>query len=246
MLFGRETDADPLRGALTFWDVISQIKGDHLHVEIMTPHQSHYYQQKNDRKTGSSISPHDSGQPRPISFLTVPPGSAFTFHVQCDRALLHHTAPDLLKDGKWKALLTAAFEHAFAWCGFGAKTAVGYGSMQEDETKRAKRERKRHETQEAKRRSSMSADDLAYEEHHPEIKKFEDRFTQTSTASYQAGGPFDSQRNDFVKAAQSWQDIRSRHEAGNLLERTLSWGMPGKKESKQRLKEAVTQLKGVS
>jgi len=29
-------------------------------------------------------------------------------------------------------LLTAAFTHAFAWLGFGAKTAVGYGAMEED------------------------------------------------------------------------------------------------------------------
>jgi CRISPR-associated protein Cmr6 len=29
----------------------------------------------------------------------------------------------------WKALLQSAFEHAFQWLGFGAKTAVGYGAM---------------------------------------------------------------------------------------------------------------------
>jgi CRISPR-associated protein Cmr6 len=126
---GLEEDSGHQRGAITFWDVIPQIKGDSLQVEIMTPHQSHYYQQKNDRKTGSSTSPHDSGQPTPISFLTVPTGSAFTFHVQCNPPLLQNTAPDLLENEKWKRLLTAAFEHAFAWCGFGAKTAVGYGAM---------------------------------------------------------------------------------------------------------------------
>jgi CRISPR-associated protein Cmr6 len=78
-LFGLETDngdTQHTRGALTFWDVIPQIKGDGLMVEIMTPHQKHYYQ--------DGQSPHDSGQPTPISFLTVPPGSGFAFHVQCD------------------------------------------------------------------------------------------------------------------------------------------------------------------
>jgi CRISPR-associated protein Cmr6 len=38
-------------------------------------------------------------------------------------------APDLAEGNCWQQLLRAAFEHAFAWLGFGAKTAVGYGSM---------------------------------------------------------------------------------------------------------------------
>lgn len=75
ILFGREPpvgDSVLVRGGLTFWDIIPQIKGDSLMVEIMTPHQSYYYQQKRERKAGDSETPHDSGQPNPISFLTVP------------------------------------------------------------------------------------------------------------------------------------------------------------------------------
>jgi CRISPR-associated protein Cmr6 len=128
VLFGRETPAgesEHVRGALTFWDVIPQIAGGSLAVEIMTPHQTHYYQ-KGDV-------PHESGQPNPISFLTVPPGSRFVFHVQCDRMLLGRLAPDLVAAARWKALLDAAFRHAFEWLGFGAKTAVGYGQMKPDE-----------------------------------------------------------------------------------------------------------------
>ncbi|MCX7628203.1 MAG: type III-B CRISPR module RAMP protein Cmr6 [Methylophilaceae bacterium] len=139
VLFGRESadgETEHVRGALTFWDVIPEIKGDSLMIEIMTPHQSHYYQQKSDKKSGNSISPHDSGQPNPISFLTVPPGSNFTFHVVCDTAHLARLAPDLLEtdttSGKprWQMLIFAAFEHAFSWLGFGAKTAGGYGAME--------------------------------------------------------------------------------------------------------------------
>lgn len=131
-LFGMESVSggnEHLRGALTFWDVIPQIKGDALAVDIMTPHQSHYYQQEHDRKAGDSTSPHDSGQPNPISFLTVPAGSGFSFHVTCDLAHLENLAPDLAANERWKMVLTAAFEHAFQWLGFGAKTAVGYGAM---------------------------------------------------------------------------------------------------------------------
>lgn len=144
ILFGRETDdgdSNHLRGALTFWDVIPQIKGDHLTVEIMTPHQGHYYR--------GEQTPHDSGQLIPISFLAVPPGSGFTFHVQCDTALLAQHAPELAANAGWQTLLQAAFEHAFSWLGFGAKTAVGYGAMVSEYARRkqAEREAERREAQ---------------------------------------------------------------------------------------------------
>ncbi len=129
ILFGRESgggETDHFRGTLVFWDVIPQIKGNSLMVEIMTPHQGHYYQEK---AFMGSASPHESGQPNPISFLTVPPGSGFVFHVQCDLARLSRLVPDLAAADRWKTLLDAAFNHAFDWLGFGAKTAVGYGQM---------------------------------------------------------------------------------------------------------------------
>lgn len=137
VLFGREAldGENHLRGVLSFWDVIPQIEGNSLMVEIMTPHQSHYYQQKD---TAGSTNPHDSGSPNPISFLTVPPKSQFAFHVVCDSARLAHLAPDLANNDRWKALLTEAFEHAFAWLGFGAKTSVGYGAMDRDTGAEAK------------------------------------------------------------------------------------------------------------
>lgn len=124
VLFGREGedgDTDHVRGALTFWDVYPQLKGHALQVEVMTPHQTHYYQHNQ--------TPHESGSPNPINFLTVPPGSGFAFHVQCDRPFLARLAPDLAQDSRWKTLMEAAFAHAFSWLGFGAKTAVGYGAM---------------------------------------------------------------------------------------------------------------------
>lgn len=133
ILFGLESkdgDTDHLRGVLNFWDVIPQVRGDSFMVEIMTPHQSHYYQWKKDQHGNPiEVAPHDSGQPNPISFLTVPPGSRFTFHVVCDLAQLRRLAPELAENGRWRTLLQAAFQHAFTWLGFGAKTAVGYGAM---------------------------------------------------------------------------------------------------------------------
>jgi len=147
LLFGLESEGhgkEHFRGVLTFWDVIPEIKGDKLMVEIMTPHQTHYYQKGQP--------PHDSGMPTPIQFLTVPPGSSFHFHVTCDTLRLQRIAPDLLTEAdgapRWKALLTEAFQHAFDWLGFGAKTAVGYGAMETDEDARLKQEQARQEARE--------------------------------------------------------------------------------------------------
>lgn len=109
------------RGVLDFWDVFPQTPRqgpyrDKLTVEIMTPHYSKYYQ--------GEQSPHDAGQPNPISFLAVPAGSAFDFHVVCHSAYLPETLGE-----RWRPMLGAIFAHAFDWLGFGAKTAVGYGAM---------------------------------------------------------------------------------------------------------------------
>lgn len=129
-LFGSD---DPLvRGALTFWDVIPTLPCNKMRVDVMTPHQNHYYQE--------GRTPHDSGQPIPIPFLTVPPKAEFRFIVTCEEKYLRHAGVNL---ENWKELLAVAFAHAFDWLGFGAKTAVGYGAMtrvapRDEELERAK------------------------------------------------------------------------------------------------------------
>ena len=157
-LFGRETksgDSETARnrGALMFWDVIPEPAGNTLRVEIMTPHYGDYYQ--------GNATPHDSGQPNPIPFLAIPPGSSFTFHVQCNPALL----PKALRDS-WKILLEAAFRHAFDWLGFGAKTAVGYGqfpitAIDEAKIQRELEIRQRHEAEAVKRAELERQKELA-------------------------------------------------------------------------------------
>ena len=79
--------------------------------------------------------PHDAGQPTPVSFLALPAGSVFDFHIICNEGRL----PTSLA-GRWTGLLDAAATHAFDWLGFGAKTAVGYGAMSESGASRAKRQ----------------------------------------------------------------------------------------------------------
>ncbi len=118
-LFGPEKidkPEDTRRGALEFWDVFPSPTGGKLVVEIMTPHFGKYYQ--------GDETPHDSGAPVPVCFLAVPAKSQFDFHVVCQPDRL----PPSLQDA-WRKLLDRAFQHAFEWVGFGAKTSVGYGAM---------------------------------------------------------------------------------------------------------------------
>jgi CRISPR-associated protein Cmr6 len=146
-LFGLESEdrsKEHSRGALTFWDALPNPAKGSLGMEVMTPHYGDYYK-------GESL-PHDAGQPNPIVFLVVPPGSEFTFHITCDAARLPQ---DLT--ASWQTLMRAALEHAFEWLGFGAKTAVGYGAMAIDEAAMAQAEKERDErSAEAERRRAAA------------------------------------------------------------------------------------------
>lgn len=206
VLFGRETpdgDGDHVRGALSFWDALPQIPGDTLAMDIMTPHQSHYYQKRQDRKSGDSTSPHDSGAPNPISFLTLPPGTGFAFHVVCDQAHLERLAPDLAHDLRWQTLLTAAFEHAFEWLGFGAKTAVGYGAMQVNERARQQRAQAQAEAAKAQHMASLSPAQQLIEAFVAELRTKHEQFPSYKEKPNAA---FHNQARALAKAAHEGTD----------------------------------------
>jgi CRISPR-associated protein Cmr6 len=134
------------RGLLSVWDALPSPNNGNLAMEVMTPHYGDYYQ--------NSGTPHDSGQPVPIVFLVVPAGSRFSFHLRCDTERL----PEGLRD-TWQNLVGTVFEHAFDWLGFGAKTAVGYGSMKRDleaEQNRQAEEDARKQATEQKRQREES------------------------------------------------------------------------------------------
>ena len=74
-----------------------------------------------------------------------------------EQLLLRRTAPELMQNDKWKELLISAFEHAFTWCGFGAKTSVGYGAMREDPQKKMQRQKEEQARLEELRRQEEAA-----------------------------------------------------------------------------------------
>lgn len=242
---GKDGETELQRGALMFWDVIPQIEGDTLRVEVMTPHQTHYYQ-NND-------SPHESGQPNPINFLTVPPGSRFAFHVQCDLPFLTRLAPELACEDHWQSLLAAAFMHAFQWLGFGAKTAVGYGAMRVDEAARQQRVRQA-EAQRAQAAAQERQQRLA--QMNPEQREAEAALAWLATFraqleherrlnKYKAGSSFDQARAEILRLALALQNDALRREAAQALRESYKFtDWPGKKERKQEVKQWLTQLDG--
>jgi CRISPR-associated protein Cmr6 len=254
-LFGLEAEPggeNHQRGALSFWDVLPQVPDEGLQVEVMTPHQSHYYQQRVDAKSGGSSSPHDSGQPIPINFLTVPPGARFVFHVQCDQPFLARLDPAWAADRHWQTLLLSAFNHAFQWLGFGAKTAVGYGAMSEDPAAAKRREAiaeaSRLQREEAARQAAlaaMSPEDAAWAEAQPVLEQFRVEFEKARAAgAYNPGGPFNVSRQAFMKRALAWTEARSRVAAGQALadSATKAWGRPSNKDRWAELQAAINVL----
>ncbi len=242
---GNDADAELQRGALMFWDVIPQIDGDALQVEVMTPHQSHYYQ--------NGQTPHESGQPNPINFLTVPPRSKFAFHVQCDLPFLARIAPELAHEGRWQQLLTAALTHAFQWLGFGAKTAVGYGAMREDEAAHRLREQQTRAQRDAvaTRAHELRLSQLSPEQREAEgaaawVADFRSLLDAERAANrYKPGSAFDQQRNDFLKRALALQGAAVRADCARALRESYKFTeWPGKKERRQEVKQWLTQLDG--
>ncbi len=110
-----------VRGSLCFWDVIPKPRDGRLQVDIMNPHHGDYYQNGNP--------PGDWEDPNPIFFLSIPAGSEFRFVARLEPIV---SLPASIRGALWRDMLKNAFDPAFEWLGFGAKTSLGYGRMRED------------------------------------------------------------------------------------------------------------------
>jgi CRISPR-associated protein Cmr6 len=214
-------DALRNRGALMFWDVIPEPAGNTLRMEIMTPHYGDYYQGR--------TTPHDSGQPNPIPFLAVPPGSSFTFHVQCNPALL----PKTLRDS-WQVFLEAAFRHAFDWLGFGAKTAVGYGQFPSDALEKARAEREAA----VQRRQGEAAKEGAEAERRAKLAAMSplDRTVEEVVAAAPQGQPrYKAILNELKKGRWSGDEARQVAESiRGLMTQAGAWRVKSEKKKPEK------------
>jgi CRISPR-associated protein Cmr6 len=253
VLFGKQSsdgETEHVRGALRFWDVFPQVPGTHLDVEVMTAHQSHYLQ--------GTDTPHESGQPNPINFLTVPPGAGFHFHVQCDQPFLTRLAPELAEPSVWQSLLSAALEHAFDWLGFGAKTAVGYGAMRRDQSaeqerlqaKRAAEEQRQREEAERRRQEQEAAEAAeqqaafdALPDSEKALRRFEAglrQFAGDSPLNKDQYPEFSRLVNELAEQAKNWSENSERERAAESIKAAFDrfgWSAPGVKSDKRKKQE---------
>jgi CRISPR-associated protein Cmr6 len=220
VLFGQGGEDDARRGALTFLDCIPLLpRRNPLVVEIMTPHQGHYYQ-ADFNKSAQSLSPHESENPVPIAYLAVPPTSEFSFLVTCDRTLL---TEGLLADDLWRRLLQEAFAHAFKWLGFGAKTSLGYGAMARDEKReqqlKVQQEEERARAAREKAKATMSENSVA-------IAEFIERCTARVSVIFKKDKPntgMHTEAQNLVREAlgsDSWT-LQEKAELADAIEKWL-------------------------
>jgi CRISPR-associated protein Cmr6 len=220
--------------------VFPQPPNGELAVEIMTPHHGAYYEGKD--------SPHDAGQPNPIPFLALPAGSKLRFVITFEPALW----PADLAGAEWQPIVERTLAHAFEWVGFGAKTAVGYGAMREDEDSRRRRENAAAEQRAAKeaaeaarRRATLPPEEAELDERRADLERFAHALDTVRGGRYQKGGPFDQERKAFLEKALSWQHRLARTKAAALLRESYKltdW--PAKKERKAEVKAWLARLDG--
>lgn len=225
-LFGKETESRDNetarnRGALRFWDVFPQPANNRLCVEIMTPHYGDYYQ------GNTNTTPHDSGQPNPILFLAIPPGSCFEFFVQCESALL----PKPLQQ-EWRNLLEIAFRHAFDWLGFGAKTAAGYGQFPITAIEEARAEQQKIV---AERQTQAAQINLSPEQ--MTLVELQSWFNEDQNAKRkESGGRLANRLSELLNQGLQWP-VAEREVLANLAESIYSYlGGSGKKKQERKAK----------
>jgi CRISPR-associated protein Cmr6 len=124
------------KGALCFFEALP-LENISLQPDLMNPHYGEYYMGKEP--------PADYLSPVLIPFLSVRAGAAFEALITAPRRLAHSLEPGLLSqlydnpEKKGEITLEAALkywlEQALGYGGVGAKTAIGYGYMENIEIK---------------------------------------------------------------------------------------------------------------
>jgi CRISPR-associated protein Cmr6 len=116
-----------------------------LEADIMTPHYAPYYSE--------GEAPGDWHDPTPIPFLTVASDQTFQFLIVPRLPQDEQSRNDAEQAREW-------LKEALEWIGAGAKTAVGYGRMEEDENaaRSFKDEQRRDQEAQEKQRQLESMD----------------------------------------------------------------------------------------
>ncbi len=122
-IFGPEIEAgiDPRRGEVIFYDAFP-LSWPRLTVEVLTPHQTKYYEDKGP--------PADWNKPVPVPFLAVEKGTGYRFWLGPGRRGRERWGTDLTQ-------LSALLGLALDGLGIGGKKAAGFGVFGEEKPSQA-------------------------------------------------------------------------------------------------------------
>ncbi len=143
----KKCDNDNKAGAFIFFDALP-LEPVTLKADIMTPHMDEWYEKGGENPLDQKVTPADWHSPVPIPFL-VADKPKFMFPVAPRNG--KECAEELLKVMK-------ALKSALEWLGAGAKTAVGYGHMPDED------KNERRKILERVERASMSDDEWVADE----------------------------------------------------------------------------------
>ena len=118
--------SDPCAGELVFFDLLP-VAPLSLGCEIMTPHMGDWYEQGASIESAADYAakaPADWHSPVPVPFLVVQPGARFATLIGARTTAAQPEVERALN----------ALAEALEWLGAGAKTATGYGRMQDEKT----------------------------------------------------------------------------------------------------------------
>lgn len=224
--FGKEDQNDATRGALTFWDGFPQC--DRMTVEVMTPHQSDYYQ--------GNDSPHDQGTPTPIQFLAVPANTAMNIIVQCDKTRLKQ------QDYDWQGNIIKVIEYASRWLGFGAKTSVGYGSFEINNDSLNKQKEIQNKKDEEKKLASLSPEEREKQNAISELNNLitEFKIIKDTEKTYNASK---SKLNFKLKKIYEVCEKLKNNEAKTFLDNVYSF-VKENKTKRNEVKQIIIQIYG--
>lgn len=216
-------------GRFLFFDALP-VEPVLLAADVMTPHMDQWYE-KGGKIAEPNEEPHrripaDWHSPVPVPFLVVK-----------EAKLLFGVAPRRLEFTDELPQVFAALKQALDWLGAGAKTAAGYGRMQEDENAATSLRDKAAQAAVQAEEATLSQEQRALQALQRRFKADQDRGVKD------AGGELINQTNQLLKEGLAWPPT-DREELAKLAEAVFSYVGWGNGPKKKERKEKIAALRG--
>jgi len=212
-------DLDDQAGGLIFFDALP-IKAPQLVADVMTPHYGNWYEQGHsiqDAAKEPDKIPADWHDPVPVVFLAVKSAS-----------LLFCIAPRTPGAEKDAERALEELGKALAWLGAGAKTAAGYGHLQDDEKGLRELQEKIQQERESALEASRSPEEKVLQALRNGLEHAK------ASGKEKAGGPLYNRLGEEIKQAQNWS-LAQRcvlADIGEKIYKLVGWGSGEKKKEK--------------